>query len=341
MLTLSELAEISNSELRGDPQCVVTSVAPIDGARLGDISFVRENKYKTYLEKTKASAVILPESMSEDFSGNILINKDPYLAYAKVVAALFPVIRPAKSIHPTAIIHETALIEENVYIGANVVVGAGTKIKSQAIIGTACTIAENCIIGAFTELKPNAVLYANCQLGEYCLIHSGAILGADGFGFAPQKGGEWYKIPQVGNVVLGNNVEVGANTCIDRAALGSTIIGNGVKLDNLIQIGHNVNIGDDTAIAAHTAVAGSVTIGKRCRIAGAVAIAGHLNIVDDVTITGRALVSNAIRKAGVYSSGLVAVENQVWRKNVARFRKLDELFRKVIKLEKHFKGQKK
>ena len=166
-------------------------------------------------------------------------------------------------------------------------------------------------------------------------------MGADGFGFAPQKNGEWYKITQVGNVVLGNNVEVGANTCIDRAALGSTIIGNGVKLDNLIQIGHNVNIGDDTAIAAHTAVAGSVTIGKRCRIAGAVAIAGHLVIVDDVTVTGRTLVSHAIRKPGVYSSGLVVDENKVWRKNVARFRKLDELFRKVIKLEKHFKGQRK
>ena len=342
MLTLLELAHISGSDLQGDPDCIISNVASIDKATQGEVSFVRENKYKIHLSKTKASAVILPENMANDFSGNKLINSDPYLAYAKIVEALFPIENPNWGIHPSATIHKTATIAANVYIGENVVIGENSEIKSQAIIGAGCAIAKNCSVGRYTELKPNVTLYDACKLGEHCLIHSGAILGADGFGFVPQKEGKWYKIPQIGNVILGDNVEIGANTCIDRAALGSTTIGNGVKLDNLIQIGHNVTIGDDTAVAAHTAIAGSVKIGKRCRIAGAVAIAGHLEIVDDVTITGRSLISHAIRKSGVYSSGIVASENHIWRKNVARFRKLDDLFRRVITLEKNvLKGHKK
>ena len=332
-MTLGELAKMSDSSLQGDPQCQIHKVAAIDDASVGDISFVREKKYQTYLKTSKASAVILPQYMSESFSGNKLINDDPYLAYAKVVEALYVSSKDRWGVHPSAVIDDSVKIPPDSFIGANVSIGAGTQLQSQVVIGAGCSIGENCFIGGSTELKANVSLYANTIIGEHCLLQSGVVLGADGFGFAPQKSGKWYKIPQVGNVVLGDDVEVGANTCIDCAALGSTIIGNGVKLDNLIQIGHNVQIGEDTAIAGHTAVAGSVTIGKRCRIAGAVAITGHLQIADDVMITATTLVSHSIHKSGVYSSGLVMDDNQSWRKNVARFKRLDDLFRKVIKLE--------
>lgn len=333
-MTLSELAKISGSDLLGDPKCLITQVASIDKASLGDISFVREGKYKSYLAASQAAAVILPKSMAKDFSGNKLLNDDPYLAYAKIVEALYAVDLAVSGFHPSAIIDDSVQLGSDIFIGANVSIDAGCEIKSHAVIGAGCTIGKNCTVGEATELKANVSLYDNTKIGSHCLLQSGAVLGADGFGFAPQKGGKWYKIPQVGNVVLGDNVEVGANTCIDCAALGSTIIGDGVKLDNLIQIAHNVQIGEDTAIAGHTAVAGSVTIGKRCRIAGAVAITGHLDIADDVMITATTLVSHSIRKSGVYSSGLIMDTNHKWRKNVARFKRLDDLFRKVIKLEK-------
>jgi len=343
MLSLLTLAQITDSELQGDPDCEIVLVAPIAQAEKGAISFLSEKKYQRYLADSNASAMILPPHMAKLFSGNKLLNKNPYLAYAKVVTALFPNSEPVWNIHPSAIIHPSAVIADKVVIGAQVVIGANCKIEPYAIIGANCCIAENCIIGASSQLKAQVTLYQNTQVGQRCLIHSGAVLGADGFGFAPQLTGEWYKIPQIGQVILGNDVEVGANTCIDCAALGTTHIGTGVKLDNLIQIAHNVKIGEHTAIAAQTAVAGSVSIGKRCRIGGAVAIAGHLDISDDVIITGTTLVSHSIHKKGVYSSGLVVDENSKWRKNVARFKKLDDLYRKVIKLEKYLikKGAKK
>lgn len=333
-MTLKELARYSDSQLEGDPDCLIYQVAAIDKAGIGDISFIRDNKYKSYLSTRQVSAVILPQYMSADYVGNKLINDDPYLAYAKVVNALYPSEAPVWAIHPSAVIDDSVQLAENVSIGANVNIESGCIIESNVVIGAGCSIGKNCHLGCSSELKANVCLYDNIQMGERCLVQSGAILGADGFGFAPQKNGEWYKISQVGNVILGNDVEVGANTCIDCAALGATTIGNGVKLDNLIQIGHNVKIGDNTAIAGHTAVAGSVVIGQRCRIAGAVAITGHLHIVDDVTITATTLVSHSIRKAGVYSSGLIMDDNQSWRKNVARFKRLDDLFRKVVRLER-------
>ena len=342
MLCLSELAQLSDAELQGDPNCPIVQLAPIAEAQQGAISFISETKYQHYLADSKASAIILPYAMASLFRGNKLLSHNPYLAYAKVVTALFPAEAPTGKIHPSAIIHPSAMIADTVSIGANVVIEAHCNIANHAIIGAACYIGTHCIIGAASQLHPNVTLYAHTQIGQHCLIHSGAVLGADGFGFAAQATGEWYKIPQIGQVILGNEVEVGANTCIDCAALGKTQLGNGVKLDNLIQIAHNVKIGAHTAIAAKTAVAGSVTIGKRCRIGGAVAIAGHLSIADDVVITGTTLVSHTIHKKGVYSSGLVIDENSKWRKNVVRFKKLDHLYRKVIKLEKYLiKGTKK
>ena len=336
-MELQKLAELTGSELQGDPHCQIQNIASIEQADKTDISFIHSKKYLPYLSETKAAAVILPKSMSDNFSGNKLINDDPYLAYAKAVTALYPSDQSNGVIHPTAVIHKSVRLGENVSIAANVVIDEGCEIASDVIIGAASSIAKNCKIGEATELKSHVTLYHDTIIGGFCLIHSGAVLGADGFGFAPQKNGKWYKIPQIGNVILGDNVEIGANTCIDRAALGSTKIGNGVILDNLIQVGHNVSIGENTAIAGQTAIAGSTKIGKRCRIAGASAIVGHLEIADDVTITATTLVSHSIHQAGVYSSGMVVDDYQSWRKNTARFKKLDALFRRVIKLEKRQK----
>ena len=313
--TLQELADYTGSVLQGNAGLRVLAVASIDNAGVGDISYIRDAKYRHYLQSSAASALILPPDMAEMYTGDCLIHPKPYLAYAKAVSLLYPVSRPAVVIHPSAVIEEGVILADGVIIEAGCVIGRG------------CNIGEN------SWLHANVTLYADTKIGKRCIIHSGAVLGADGFGFAPDQQA-WFKIPQVGNVVVGDDVEIGANTTIDRAALGSTLIGNGVKLDNLIQIGHNTQIGDHTAIAACTAVAGSVQIGKHCQIAGMCAIAGHLSIADHVVVTGTSMVSHSITKPGVYSSGTTIEENAVWRKNAVRFNQLDKLARRLQELEK-------
>jgi UDP-3-O-[3-hydroxymyristoyl] glucosamine N-acyltransferase len=313
--SLQELAEYTGSSLQGDAGLRIRGVAAVDKAQAGEISFIRAAKYRHFLQTTQASALILPPEMAQGYAGDCLVNSNPYLAYAKAVTLLYPLPRPAVTIHPAAVIEADAVIADGVVIEAGCVVGRG------------------CHIGEGSWLHANVTLYAGTEIGKRCIIHSGAVLGADGFGFAPENK-TWYKIPQIGNVVVGDDVEIGANTCIDRAAMGSTVIGNGVKLDNLIQIGHNVQIGDHTAIAACTAVAGSVQIGQYCQIAGMCAIAGHLSITDNVVVTGTSLVSHSITKPGVYSSGTTIEENAVWRKNAVRFNQLDKLARRLQELEK-------
>jgi UDP-3-O-[3-hydroxymyristoyl] glucosamine N-acyltransferase len=313
--TLQELADFTGSTLQGNASVRLVSVASIEKAGAGEISYIRDAKYRHYLQDSSASALILPPDLAQGYAGDCLVNTNPYLAYAKAVTLLHPVPRPAVALHPSV------LLEAGVVLGEGVVIEAG------------CVIGRDCHIGDHTWLHANVTLYADTVIGKRCIIHSGAVLGADGFGFAPDRK-TWFKIPQVGNVVLGDDVEIGANTTIDRAALGSTVIGNGVKLDNLIQIGHNTQIGDYTAMAACTAVAGSVQIGKHCQIAGMCAIAGHLSIADNVVVTGTSMVSHSITKPGVYSSGTTIEENAVWRKNAVRFNQLDKLARRLQDVEK-------
>jgi UDP-3-O-[3-hydroxymyristoyl] glucosamine N-acyltransferase len=331
--SLTELAEHTGSLLQGEGTLYFHSVAPVERAQATDISYVRGGKYRHFLESTQAGCLILPSELANGYQGACLVNDDPYLAYAKVVALLYPPELPKAGIHPSAVVAADVVLGNGVSIGANATVEAGAVIGDQAIIGAGCVIGRNSRIGNASRLHPNVTVANDTRIGKRCIIHSGAVLGADGFGFAPAHG-EWYKIPQVGCVVLGDDVEIGANTCIDRAALGETRIGNGVKLDNLIQIGHNVQIGDHTAVAACTAIAGSVQIGQHCQIAGMCAIAGHLSIADHVVVTGTSMVSHSITKAGVYSSGTTATENVVWRKNAARFNQLDKLARRISELEK-------
>lgn len=331
--TLQELAEHTGSSLQGNPQLRLRAVAPVEQAQAGEISYIRNAKYSRYLESSQASALILPLDLAENYQGNCLVSQNPYLAYAKAVTLLHASSLAPAGIHPTAVIASDAVMAETCSIGSHAVIEAGSSIANGATIEAGCVIGRNCHIGEGSHLHANVTLYEGTVIGKRCIIHSGAVLGADGFGFAPD-GKTWFKIPQVGHVVLGDDVEIGANTCVDRAAMGVTRIGDGVKLDNLIQIGHNVQIGEHTAMAACTAVAGSVQIGRYCQIAGMSAIAGHLSIADNVVVTGTSLVSHSITKPGVYSSGTTIVENTVWRKNAVRFNQLDKLARRLQELEK-------
>lgn len=330
---LQELAVLTGSTLQGDPACIISSVAAVEQAQSHDISYIRGGKYRHYLHSSCAGALILPPELATDYTGNCLINPDPYLAYARVVAHLYPVPAPPAGIHPSAVVAPDVRLGEGCSLGAYVVVGKGSVLGEGVILEAGCVIGENCRIGTGTHLYPRVTLGRDTVIGARCILHSGAVLGADGFGFAPAAG-TWYKIPQVGNVILGDDVEVGANTTIDRAALGSTVIGQGVKLDNLVQIAHNVQIGDHTALAGCSAVAGSTRIGSHCRIAGMCAITGHLEICDHVTVTATSLVTHSITKPGVYSSGTTAGDNAAWRKNAVRFHQLDQLARRLAEVER-------
>lgn len=333
-LSLKQLAQLTGSELKGDENTQLNGVAPLQDAVSGQISFVSNPKFKKYLTETKASVVILTPELADGYSGGALINSDPYLTFAKVVYAFHKPENPPAVFHPSAVISDQALIGEQVSIAPNVVIEAGVKIGNGVVIGAGCVIGKNSVLGDDIVLHANVTLYADTHIGSRSIIHSGAVIGSDGFGFAPQKDKSWYKILQVGNVVIGCDVEVGAGTTIDRAALGSTRIADGVKLDNQVQIAHNVEIDEHAIIAGGTMIAGSTKVGKYCQFGGVVAIAGHLNIVENVVITGRGMVTGSINKPGVYSSGVALQENRKWRRNAARFRQLDEMAKKLKKLEK-------
>lgn len=333
-ISLEKLATLTNSEVSGDKNILVSGVATLKEAGKGEISFVSNTKYKKYLDNCKASAVILSPELARSFSGNALINRDPYLTYAKVLKIIYQDTNTSYSVHEAAVIDEGVNIGEKASIGANVVIETGALIGEGVSIGAGSYIGKNSVLGDNVMLHSNVTLYADTKVGHHSIIHSGAVIGADGFGFAPQQDKSWYKIEQIGNVVIGSDVEIGANTTIDRGALGSTQIAKGVKLDNQIQVAHNVHIEAHTVVAAGTVIAGSTSIGKYCQIGGAVAIAGHLNIADDVIITGKSMVIKSINKPGVYSSGITSDENRTWRKNLARFKKLDEMAKTIKYLEK-------
>lgn len=337
-LTLQSLAVATGTTLHGDGACEIQAAASIEQADATDISFIRDKKHARYLQTSSAGALILTPDLAAEYSGNCLVSLNPYLSYAQVVTLLYPVNLPTPGIAASAVVAQDVVLGVDVCIGPNVTIESGAVIGSGSVLMAGCVIGANCRVGEDNYFHANVTLAADTQTGERVILHSGAVLGADGFGFVPQASG-WYKIPQVGNVVLGDDVEVGANTTIDRAAMGSTLIENGVKLDNLIQVGHNVQIGEHTAVASCTAIAGSTHIGARCQIAGGCSIAGHLTIADNVTITGTSMVISSIKVAGVYSSGMPAETNAQWRKNAVRFRQLDKLTQRVKALEQQLAVQ--
>ena len=334
MYSLEQLAKLTDSSFSGDKNIQLHTVAPLADAKHGQISFVSNAKYISQLNDTGASAVILNKDLAQQYEGNALINDDPYLTFAKVLQILYAEPNATSTIHESAVIASGVEIHKSVSIGPNAVIDEGVKIAENTFIGAGCVIGKDSEIAKGTYLYPNVTLYKETVVGENSIIHSSAVIGADGFGFAPTPEKSWFKILQVGKVVIENDVEIGAGVTIDRAALGTTTICNGVKLDNQVHVGHNVVIDEHTVIAAGTVIGGSSIIGKRCQIGGAVAISGHLTVVDDVIITGKSMVIKSIKKSGVYSSGIAADENKKWRKNAARFRSLDEIAKKVSDLDK-------
>jgi UDP-3-O-[3-hydroxymyristoyl] glucosamine N-acyltransferase len=327
--TLGELSRISGARLVGDADCDINSVNTLSLAKEGEITFLSNRHYVHLLAQTNASAVILAEGDSKNCPTNSLISKVPYLAYAKIANYLYPVSQRTGYIDENAVIGQKSDIDPSSSISANVVIGKNVVISAGATIGPGCVIDDNVSIGENTTLFANVTLCHDVTVGRDVILHPGVVIGADGFGLA-QENGQWIKIPQIGSVNLGDNVEVGANSTIDRGAIEDTIISSGVKIDNLVQIGHNAVIGENTAIAGCVAVAGSATIGKRCQIGGGSNINGHIQITDDVIITGMSGVASSIKTSGVYSSAIPVTDNKVWKRNVIRFKNLDEIIKKIM-----------
>ena len=331
--TLGDIAAAIEAELRGDPDHEITSVASLRNAVPGDLAFYADKRYRADLEVTRASAVILAAADAPACPAAGLITDDPYLAYAKAARFLNPVAEFTPGIHPAAVIEAQADVAAGCFVGANAVIGRNAVIGAHTYIGAGCVIEAGVKLGSHCHIHAGVTLMQRVEVGRRATIHPGVVIGADGYGIANDSG-HWLKIPQLGNVIIGDDVEIGANTTIDRGAIDNTVIEDGVKIDNQVQIGHNVRVGEHTAIAGAAVVAGSVTIGRRCMIGGASALTGHIEIADDVVITGMSGVPNSIREAGVYSSGVPITDNLTWRRNMARFRRLDALARRVAALEK-------
>jgi UDP-3-O-[3-hydroxymyristoyl] glucosamine N-acyltransferase len=320
--TLGELAVRFGLTLRGEASLKIRAVATLSRAEPGALSFLANSRYRKQLESTRATAVLVSAEDEAHCPVAALIHPNPYLAYARIALLLHPVSSPAPGRHPSAVIGGSARIASSAYIGPLAVVEDDAQIGERVSIGPGCIVQRGARVGADSVLVSRVNLYLGVILGERCMLHAGAVVGADGFGFA-QNSGSWVKVPQVGSVRIGDDVEIGANTTIDRGAIDDTVVENGVKLDNQIQVGHNVVIGAHTAIAACTGISGSTVIGQRCMIGGMVGFAGHLSIADDVVVTGCSLVSASIKKPGSYSSGMPTVETRLWRRMVAHLRRLD------------------
>ncbi len=320
--SLGELAVRFGLTLRGEPSLKVHGVATLSRAESGTLSFLANSRYRRQLETTRATAVVMSAEDEAHCPVAALIHPNPYLAYARIASLMHPATSAAPGIHPTAVVAAAARIAASASIGPLAVVEDDAEIGERVSIGPGCIVQRGARIGADSILVSRVNLYPGVTLGQRCILHAGAVVGADGFGFAPNAG-TWTKVPQVGSVRIGDDVEIGANTTIDRGAIDDTVVEDGVKLDNQIQVGHNVLIGAHTAIAACTGISGSTVIGQRCMIGGMVGFAGHLTIADDVVVTGCSLVSASIKKAGSYSSGMPTVETRLWRRMVAHLRRLD------------------
>ncbi|MRI34949.1 UDP-3-O-(3-hydroxymyristoyl)glucosamine N-acyltransferase [Endozoicomonas sp. OPT23] len=331
--TLADLAAQLDAELKGDGALVIEGLNTLQDASAGELAFLANPAYARYLDTTGASAVIMSASQAESWQGNALVLDNPYLGYARLSHLFDTDKTPAAGVHPSAVVSSDAVIHDSVAIGANVVIEAGVQLSEHVRIDAGAVIGHDTIIGKATRIGRNATVCHGVSIGERVIIHPGAIIGADGFGNAHAEG-RWHKIAQIGGVIIGNDVEIGSCTCIDRGALGDTVIHDGARLDNLIQIAHNVVIGRNTAIAANVGISGSTRIGANCTIAGAAGLAGHLTICDGVHLGGMAMVTKSISQPGAYASGTGLMDAGEWRKNAVRFRKLDDMSRKIRQLEK-------
>lgn len=320
--SLGELAVRFGLELRGGPEQRVSHVASLDGAGPGALSFLANSKFRKHLTSTGATAVVVSPRDAPATPVAALISKNPYAAYARIATLLHPQAQAPTGVHPSAVVAADARIAPSASVAALSVIEAGVELGDGVEIGPGCVVQQGARIGAHTKLKARVTVCERVIIGERCILHPGVVIGAEGFGFAPDNPG-WVKVPQIGSVRLGNDVDIGCNTTIDRGAIGDTEIGDGVKLDNQIQIGHNVKIGEHTIMAACSGISGSTVIGKRCIFGGMIGMAGHIVIADDVIITGATSVTNSLTESGAYSGAIPAEPSRRWRRMVARFRRLD------------------
>ena len=330
-LQLTEIVARLGGSLEGNGSVAVTQVGTLASAGAGQIAFLTNPKYRQQLQSTRAAAVIVPPQFASDTSLPRIVHQNAYAYYARVVALLNPQGLRTAGVHPSAVVDSK--VPSSASIGANVVIGADVVIGENVTVSPGCVIGDGVSIGDDSLLYPNSVIYPYCVVGRRAVIQAGAVIGSDGFGFA-KEGECWIKIPQIGRVIIGDDVEVGANTSIDRGALDDTVIGNGVKLDNQIQIAHNVVIGDHSALAGCVGVAGSTKIGRRCTVGGAGMIIGHLDIADDVHISAGTMVTKSLHKPGQYTSIFPLEAHEDWLHNAAQIKRLAKLAERVSELEK-------
>jgi UDP-3-O-[3-hydroxymyristoyl] glucosamine N-acyltransferase len=340
--TAGMIARILNGTVEGDPETKLNTVARIEEGQPGALSFLSNPKYEPHLYTTGASAVLVRNDFtpSKEVKATLIRVDDPYQALARLLA-FYEQAKPArKGIHPTAVIDDKASIGADVYIGActvvseNAVIGDGCSLYPQVFIGDNVSIGKNC------TLHPGVKVYRDCVIGNDCILHAGAVIGADGFGFAPVTDSNFMKIPQIGNVILEDKVEIGSNTCVDRATMGSTVIRRGVKLDNLIQVGHNVEIDENTVIAAQSGLAGSTRVGRNCMFGGQVGLAGHLSIADGVKIGAQSGVMSTVSEENAVLLGYPATDSKQFLRSVAYIRKLPEISSRLETLSKEVESLK-
>ena len=336
-VSLGELTARLGGELIGDPQLTISRIGPLETAGPDTLSFLSQARYAQQLAVSRAACVIVATAMRDAAAarGPAIVCDDPYLYFARLTQWWAATTRPPvqAGIHASAVIEPGAKVHASASVGPFVWIASGAHIGEGAVIGAHTSLGAGSQVGAFTQLKPRVTLAEGCSIGERCIVHSGAVIGADGFGFAPTQG-RWEKIEQLGAVRIGNDVEIGANTCIDRGALEDTVVEDGVKLDNMVQIGHNVHIGAHSAFAGCSGVAGSTRIGRFCTAGGGAIILGHLVLVDHVHITAATVISRSIRKAGQYSGSFPFDDNAAWEKNAATLRHLYSLRERLRALEK-------
>lgn len=329
---LGDIVRQLGGELIGDPHVRIQQVAPLESARSTDIAFLAQSRYLPQLSRTRAAAVILGPEARDASSLPRVISDNPYAYFAKVSALLNPPAAVEAGRHKSAVVNKSARVAKSAGIGACAVIGRGALIEDGASIGPGCFIGDGASIGAGSRLHANVTVYHECRIGARCIVHSGAVIGSDGFGIAKEEG-VWRKIPQIGRVLIGDDVEIGANTTIDRGALDDTVIADGVKLDNQIQIAHNVQIGANTAIAACVGIAGSAKIGSNCALGGASMIYGHITLADNVNVSAGTLIMKSLEQPGTYTGVYPFSSHQRWLRNAAHLRQLDDLVKRIRELE--------
>jgi UDP-3-O-[3-hydroxymyristoyl] glucosamine N-acyltransferase len=333
-VTLGELAVRFGCELRGDPAATVDSVAALSQAGPSAVSFLANPKYAAQLADTRAGAVILDAKSAQSSPVPSLVAANPHATFARVASVLHPDPPLNPGVHASAVVAPDARIDASSEIAAQVSIGAGARIGARCYVGPGCVVERGAVLGDDTRLVARVFVGHHVTFGRRCIVQPGAVVGGDGFGYAPDKS-TWVKVPQLGSVTIGDDVEIGAATTIDRGALEDTVIEEGVKIDNLIMIAHNVRIGAHSAIAAQSAIAGSSVLGKRCIMGGRAGLTGHITLCDDVVVLGTSFISHSISKPGVYSSALPSEEAGAWRRIVARIKRLDSMAKRLRNVEKH------